>query len=460
MAGKKRNPENQLRKEFQGQTLPNYDELTNAMIDETTSVLTDYVRQYTGSYSDVRGQDNAIFINWDPVLREQTYQRWAWYDLYWYLEQDTHIRAISTAAKVNVASLKWRVDPYKKPNEKDASPTNKAIAEFVTQAFERMETFPQHLYDLLDAIFKGFSFSEIIWKLWDNKYWTIANLMNRTQRRIQFDAQTRRPRVRTMQDPFYGSLVPAGKYIVHRTSSTWENPFGDALDQSLYWMWLFKKMGLQFFLKHLEVGSSTVPIVQHPNSANDKLKAEALKIASQIRNGAYGRLPDNFDILWAEAKNAAQTGNMYYDFIMLCNDEMTKTVKGQLLTTEGSSPRGMGSRALGEIHQVTEDQYDHFRARGLAASVNKYLVKYLVDYNFANVDGYPRFTFDDDEEEDLVSASKVVLQLKQAFPEYDMDMEQIQEKFGYTFTKKLTAGNDTDTEKPATPQPNSEGVEQ
>lgn len=425
-------------RDFKGEVLPTYDELTGAMIEETTGILTDYVRQYIGVNGGVRGQDNAIMINWDPVLREQTYQRWAWYDLYWYLEQDTHIRAIATAAKVNVAALKWSVRPFLRRGEKKPSATNAAIAEFVRDAFSSLETFPQHLYDLLDALFKGFSFSEIMWSLSPQGYWTISDLMNRTQRRIQFDAQSRLPRIRTQQNPYYGDPVPAGKYIVHRVSSTWENPFGDALDQSLYWMWLFKKMGMQFFLKHIEVGASSVPIVQHPTNANEKLKAEALAIASQIRNGAYGRLPDNFSLIWAESKQAAQASNAYYQFIMLCNDEMTKAVKGQLLTTEGASSRGMGSRALGETHMVTEDQYDRFRARGLAASINKYLVKFLVDYNFANVDGYPRFTFDDEEEKDMVNASKVVQQLKQAFPDYDMDMEEVSDKFGYTFTKKQT----------------------
>ena len=130
---------------------------------------------------------------------------------------------------------------------------------------------------------------------------------------------------------------------------------------------------------------------------------------------------------------------------------MTKSVKGSLLTTEGASSSGTGSRSLGQTHQVTEDQFDKFRAKGLAASVNKYLVRFLVDYNFANVDGYPRFAFDDEEEEDMVNASKVVLQLRQAFPNYDMDMEQISDKFGYQFTQKPV-----DVTPPAVPPQTSE----
>ncbi len=433
MAGKKRTPNNQLTKK--ADAIPTYDEMTGEMISETTGIISDFYRQYIGVYGSVAEKPgDAIFVNWDPVLKEETYKRWAQYDLYWYLEQDPHIRAILSASKVNVAGLAYLVKPYLKGKEKKPSATNEAIADFVQSVFEGMETFPQHLFDLMDALPKGFSFSEIIWIL-KNGYWTINNLMNRPQRRIQFDAVTRQPRIRTVSNPFYGDRIEPGKYIVHRVSSNWENPFGDAIDQSLYWTWLFKRTAIKFALRHLETGASSIPIVQIPAGAGEPLKKEGLYIAQMIHNGAFGYIPENFSILYAEAKNILQSAEAFQNFIRLMNDEMTKSVKGQLLTTEGSSSAGTGSKAMGQTHKITEDQYDIFRAKGLAASINKYLVKFLVDYNFSNVDGYPRFTFDVEEEEDLKTASEVLGNLTKALPGYEVDIEQVNEKFGYMFTK-------------------------
>lgn len=442
MAGKKRTPSNQLipvtqlDNKFQGDVIPTYDELTGAMITETTGTMTDYVRKYIGVYDIIRPRDSqTILMNDDPVLLYQTYQMWAQYDLYWYLEQDTHVRSVLTAAKVNVASMPERIKPYLRQGEKKPSATSQAQADFIHCMFDQMEGWQQHKFDLLDSIGKGFSFSEIIWMLKDG-YWVINDLMNRPQRRIQFDAQTRQPRVRTIAQPFWGFPVPPGKYIVHRNSATWENPFGDALDQSIYWMWLFKKMGMQFFLKHLEVGAASVPIVQHPTGAGDKLKNEALEIAAQIRNGAYGRLPENFKIIWAEAKNAIQNAEVYEKFINLCNAEITKCVKGQTLTTEGTSAGGHGSRGMGKTHQDTETPFDTFRAKALSASINKYLIRAAIDYNFANVEGYPQHIFEVEEEENLKDASEVLGNLTKALPDYDIDIREVNEKFGYTFTKK------------------------
>src|SRR5450759_603570 len=99
-----------------------------------------------------------------------------------------------------------------------------------------------------------------------------------------------------------------------------------------------------------------------------------------IHNGAFGYIPANFSISYAEAKNAIQNAESYEKYSRYLDDQMTKAVKGQLLTTEGSSSSGAGSRSMGKTHQITEDQYDIFRAKGLAASVNKYLMYWLIYY--------------------------------------------------------------------------------
>jgi hypothetical protein len=434
MTYKRKTPEDQLKTRGKNQ-FPSYDELSELMISETTSILNDFQRQWIGAIGTEGKPGDAIFINFDPVLQKETYLQWAQYDLYWYLEKDTQVGTILDSAKVNVSGMAWDVKPFLRKGEKKPSASSQAQADFIKDMFEGMETFPQHLFDLMDALGKGFSFSEIVWERKDI-WWNIVRLMNRPQRRIQFDAQTRQPRIRTIAQPFYGEKIEPGKYIVHRCSSNWENPFGDALDQSLYWPWMFKRMVIKFWTQHEEVGASSIPIVQVPSGANSQLKSEALDIAKMIRNGAFGYIPANFTLMYAEAKNALQNAETYEKYLRYQDEQMTKRVKGQVLTTEGSSSGGHGSRGMGQTHKITEDQFDIFRAKGLASSVNKYLVKYASDYNFANIEGYPRFCFDVEEEEDMKNASEVFGNLVKALPGYDPDIEQINEKFGYTFTKK------------------------
>ncbi len=429
---KMKRPSNQL-EPTRRKDLPEYGELLSIMQNETASILTDYVRQYIGAISQTPEPGSGIFINFDRVQASQEYQGLAWYDLYAEVERDPHVNAILTSAKLNVAGLGWDVDPFVEGNKRQASTRDQKIADFTKDALTKCGHLPQHIFNLLDGIGKGFAVSEIIWDIQSDGV-RVKTLLNRPQRRFQFDAVDRSLKVRTIAAPYYGEPLPDKKFIVYRPSAQWENPFGDAADQSLYWMWLFKRTAMKFWLKHLEVGAASVPIVKHPQSANKEMKDEALEIAKMVRNGAYGRLPDNFELIWAEATNAIDSATAYQNFIRECNDEMTKCVQGQTLTTEASSQTGTGTRALGAVHQQTQDTRDIFRAHTLEATLNATLIKWLVDFNFADVDGYPSFRFDLEDPQDLKGEAVIVKALTDAG--YDFDENELSEKFNYTITKK------------------------
>ena len=432
MAYKRISPTSQIEKPRRNQ-LPEYGQLINTMQTETASIINDYIRQYIGVIGDTPKPGSGIFINWDRVLRSQTYQELAWYDLYWELEHDPHISAIMGNAKLNVAGMTYNIQPHVEAGDKQPIPRNKSIADFVTHALGRTKFFPQHLYDLLDAIGKGFAVSEIIWEITDDGV-MIKDILNRPQRRFQFDAADRSLRLRDTKQPYFGIELPDKKFIVHRVSTQWANPFGDAIDQSLYWMWLFKKTVMKFWMQHLQVGASSIPIVKHPASANDKLKAEALAVAEMIRNGAFGRIPDSFELIWAEAKNAITNAEAYSNFIRTVNDEMAKAVNGQTLTSESSSSTGTGTMALGKVHQGTQSSRDTFRARGLEATINATLIRWLVDFNFAKVEGYPKFTFEMEAPDDMSTEANIVRTLSAAG--FDFDEKELSEKFQYTLKKK------------------------
>lgn len=397
--------------------------LTDIMVNETSSILSDYVRQYIGTVSNLPTDGGGVIINPDLVLNTQDYLGYAWYDLYDQVEKDPHIFSSMYNAKINVAGLDWDVEPF---GGDEASGRNKAIAEFVKSNFTGMEDFTQDIYELLDAIGKGFSVSEVIWDV-DSEV-RIKKFMNRPQRRIQFDAVTRQPKIRTLNSPYYGQPVSDYKFIVHRCSSTWENPFGDAIDQTLYWMWLFKKMVIKFWATQLEVGTAPIPFVKIPNGASTEMKAEALLIAKQIRSGTYGYIPQNFELLFAEAKNMAAANLSFEGFIDMCNDEMTKAINGQTLTTEASGKGEKGSRSLGEVHRQTQNARDLFRAKGLAATLNSTVVKWLIDWNYTSVEGYPKFKFNIEEPLDRKVEAETVKILGEAG--YKAKRDYIENKFG------------------------------
>ena len=410
--------------------LPEYGELVRIMQDETASIVTDYIRQYVGVASRTPEPGSGVFMNFDRVLKVATYQELAWYDLYQEVGRDPHVKAVMDSARLDVAGMPWDMTAYKAPNEKKATARNEEIARFVKRTLDGTGYFAQHLFNLMDAAGMGFSVSEVVWTVGEEGI-VIDKILNRPQRRFQFDAVSRTLKLRNIKNPYYGDPLPDKKFICHRVSAQWENPFGDALYQSIYWMWLFKRTVIKYWMKHLDVGSSSIPIVKHPKSADPALKAEALEIAEMIRNGAYGRIPEGFDIIWAEAKNAIQNAQSYEMFVKMCDEQISKCVQGQTLTTDTGKS---GTRAQGEVHQATQSTRDVFRAKGLEGTLNATLIKWLVDYNFASVDGYPEFRFDLEESEDLSKEADIVTKLSGAG--YSFDEKELSDKFNYTITKK------------------------
>lgn len=416
-------------------TQMDYGDWVSMLQSETASIITDYVQQYVGIIAGSRQPGTGVYTNFDRVQATQTYQELAMYDLYAEVERDPHVSAVIGTGKLNVAGLPYDVSPYVAPGAKKATKRDEEIARFVREVLDGSGYFPQHLYNLMDALGMGFSVSEIIWEITERDGVRIRDILNRPQRRFQFDAKDRSLRLRTKSDQFFGESLPDKKFIVHRVSNKWSNPFGDAVDQSIYWMWLFKKMVLKFWMMHLEVGAASVPIVKHPAKASSETKAEAISIARSIRQGAYGRMPETFELIWAEAKNAISNAQTYDMFVQRVNDEISKAVNGQVLTTEASSATGTGSLALGQVHQGTQASRDLFRAHGLAATLNATLVRWLVDFNFAGIDGYPRFRFDVEDPEDLERESRIVSNLTGAG--YQFNAEELSEKFNYTLTPKV-----------------------
>lgn len=405
-----------------------FGDIQTAATGEAASALTDYLIQYIGFPSKTPTPGSGIFMNFDRVLRTQTYQELAWYDLYDELERDPHIAGILRSRKLSVAGMPWDIvapdiDPEAKRKAKKAGkPEPKSPgeiqAEYVKEKLQGLENFSQDIFELMGAVGKGFAVSEIEWKPGGDG---IVKIWNRPQRRFQFDVVTRQPKLRTMGNAYMGDPLPEKKFIIHRNGAMYENPFGDAVDQSLYWMWLFKKLVLKFWMQYNEVGMASIPIVQHPRSANTDMKQQALDIAQQIRSGAYGRIPDDFVLLWGEAKSQAQNGQSYEKFIEFVNSEMTKCVKGEVLTTEGSGQSGSGSRALGQVHNDVRADITNFDCRGLEGTLNSTVVKWLVDFNFGEQEQYPRFKFTPDEPMDKKTDSEMVANLKNAGHTADRD---------------------------------------
>lgn len=387
---------------------------------ESAPITTDYIRQYVGALTSLPTPQSAVYLNKDRVFLTQQYQDLAQWDLYDEVERDPHIAAVMNTRRLQVAGLEWTINPatrYERVGGKKqpvVEGRDVDIADVIYDKLTHLNGFTQDMVQLLDAIGKGFSVSEIIWDVDKEGFVVPVDIRNRPQRRFQFDAETMKPKVRTMQNPFYGDPLPERKFIVHRNYSKYESPFGDPLDQQIYWMWLFKRNFWKLWMTHGETSASPLPFAVIPTNASAQLKSMAFNVIQQMRSGSSGYIPDNIKIMWSEASNIANSADTFENGVRMMDDQITKCVLGQMLTTEGSSSTGAGSRALGDVHQGVRRDILEYDAKALSETISGTLVKWMVDYNFENVLHYPRFEFMLEAQSDIERQSRVIMNLASA----------------------------------------------
>jgi phage gp29-like protein len=87
-----------------------------------------------------------------------------------------------------------------------------------------------------------------------------------------------------------------------------------------------------------------------------------------------------------------------------CNQEISKAILGNTLSTEVSSSGG--NRALGEVHERTEEDIATDDAAALAETIRRDLVAPIVQFNMPEGTPIPRIAFISEEQVDLLKVAQ------------------------------------------------------
>ena len=112
------------------------------------------------------------------------------------------------------------------------TPADKRCAEAAEDTLKNL-AFDDACDHLLDALLLGYAVCEVLWAPKNGLIAPVA-LKKRRSRRSVFDPQAN-PRLLTQEDPTYGEVLPAHKFIVHTTGGSDDGPYGKGLGEVLYW---------------------------------------------------------------------------------------------------------------------------------------------------------------------------------------------------------------------------------
>jgi phage gp29-like protein len=300
-------------------------------------------------------------------------------------EKDAHLYSCLQTRKLAVAGSGWDVLPS------GDGPDSAEAAAFIKDALNGMDNFEEALTDLLDAVGKGFSVSEIIWEITGGKILPVA-LKKRAQKRFTFmdeDGYSESPRLLTDTAPINGVPLIPDKFVVHVYRAGADLPERGGLLRVLSWVCLFKNYALKDWVSFCEVFGMPLRLGVYSPAASKEDRDSLLDAVTNLGSDAAGIISESTRIEFIEAAKNGD-GGPYNTLIEQMNKEISKAVLGQTLTTDvGTS----GSYAAGVVHQGVRMDIARADARALERAINRDLVRPLVKFNFGPMSKMPGFKF-------------------------------------------------------------------
>ena len=321
----------------------------------------------------------------------------AQFDLYEDMEEkDGHIAA-ELGKRRRALLVDWSVVPPDNP-----TPAEKRNAELLAELVGEIADFEDVLFDVTDAIGKGFSCCENEWHK-PGKYWLPKTITHRPQSWFTVHRgyrQQLRLRSNTTVDGIVGEPLQPFGWITHVHKAKSGYLERTAMFRQLVWPYLFKNYSVGDLAEFLEIYGIPVRIGKYPSGASEKEKMTLLRALVGIGHNAAGIIPAGMELDFLDAA----TGDPKAFELMLnwCERTQSKVILGATLTSgaDGKS----STNALGNVHNEVRKDLRDSDIRQVGSTITRDLLYPLAVLNGLAPDGMrrcPVFRLDVGETEDI-----------------------------------------------------------
>lgn len=310
-------------------------------------------------------------------------------------EKDPHLFSQLQTRKNAVTGLDYEINPF------SDDPRDKEIAEFVKEQIKALENFEEIQLDLLDSIGKGFAVSEIIWG-YDEGHVVIEDIRSRHQKRFFWDSIDDSFKVRTLEHP-EGILLPENKFILHRYKARSGHPSRAGVLRVVAWMYLFKNYDVKDWVSFAEVFGLPLRLGKYQPGASEDDKAALMRALVTIGSDGAGIIPDGTMIEFITTEKTSTT-DLYEKLARYCDEQISKAVLGQTLTSDS----GGGSYAQSKTHNEVRHDLTVADCKALASTLRRFLIRPLVLYNFGEDKRIPYIKYDFEEAGDLEQDAQII----------------------------------------------------
>lgn len=333
------------------------------------------------------------------------------YAVYDQMQKDAQVQACLTIKKLAVLSRGWEVHPA------SDDPKDREVAGFVQFALEDMRgSVLDVLFNVLDALAKGFSVMEINWTVIDRAPHEgrigLASIKSKDPATFVFDTDEFL-NIRSLKRTGFSNLqlptsnLQADKFVVYSYMPRYESPYGTSDLRAAYKHYWSKDVLTRFLNLYLEKYGSPTAKGSYKRGAPRAAQEELLKVLDKIQQETAIVIPDDVQVELLEAQRGGEAG--YLQALGFHDKQISKAILCQtLMTDEGMR---VGSFALAKVHLDVLKMCLKKLKRDLEESVmREQLIRRLVDFNY-DVESYPTFSLGPLEDRDVDQLAGAIAKL-------------------------------------------------
>ncbi|WP_027190058.1 DUF935 domain-containing protein [Fundidesulfovibrio putealis] len=320
----------------------------------------------------------------DPVLRKLGQD----VSVYKELLSDPRVGPCVESRKAAVISMEWEIGRGRAKSRQ---------AKFVEGVFKDLD-LDRIIREILDAPLFGMQPMEVDWGKVGGSVVPV-DVVGKPLRWFVFDADNNL-RLRTRDNLLEGEELPERKFLLPRYNATFDDPYGERVLSRVFWPVVFKRGGMEFWVRFVEKFGMPYLMGRHPRGCEDKEireLAEALEAAVQ---DAVIVVPDDASVELKEAAGKSGSSALYRDLKNSCDEDIAISILGQNLTTNVSG----GSLAAAEVHERVRREIKDGDKKIVAKAFNR-LIDWICHFNFGDCER-PEFVLFEEEDVDQKQAER------------------------------------------------------
>lgn len=240
---------------------------------------------------------------------------------------------------------------------------------------------------MLSALDYGFSVTEVVWQL-ENGIYLPQSLITRKPERFVFNSNWEL----FLNDSLNGMtrLNQDYKWLIYQHDPDDENPYGTSLLRCVYWPYMFKQAGYDFWLQATEKFSVKTLIALFTADGDEAtVESRAGEIARMLMDVQSGSTAAVGNVNTIQEVGMAGNLSHFKELVECCDTQISYGLTGQAIATNATNG---GSLALGQVQ--ADLMYED--CKGIALELQglmQKLIDWTVELNFGKGEKAPQFVF-------------------------------------------------------------------